>query len=159
MFLQQLQIVVGYCAPMDRLTHGAPNTAITHHLTNTYTLVEQNYPFQIQVDQNEKSFDLRSIGHDTFDGQLTHNVSAHPKVNAKTGEFNCFGYNMEKPYIHYTLIDKNRKLINKLDVKITSMRMIHDFPITENYVILPDLPLEFKPEKAMKEGGFAFKFD
>lgn len=37
--------------------------------------------------------------------------------------------------------------------------MIHDFPITENFVILPDLPMEFNPERAVKEGGGAFKWD
>jgi len=159
MILQQLEILVGYCHDMSRLTYSSPNTAFAHHEKNTYALVESNYPYKIKVDQQEKSFDIKSVGHETFDGQLKHNVSAHPKVNAKTGEFSCFGYNMEKPYVHYTLFDKDRKLINQLDVEITSMRMIHDFPITDNYVIFPDLPLEFKPDVAMKEGGFVFKFD
>lgn len=86
-------------------------------------------------------------------------MSAHPKVNAVTGEFCAFGYNMEKPYVHYSIFDRNKKLLNKMDVKITSMRMIHDFPITNNYIIIPDLPMEFKPDKAIKEGGFVFKFD
>jgi len=66
---------------------------------------------------------------------------------------------MEKPYVHYTLFDRNRKMLNTMDVKITSMRMIHDFPVTQNHIIIPDLPLEFKPDKAIREGGFVFKFD
>ena len=37
--------------------------------------------------------------------------------------------------------------------------MIHDFLITENYVIIPDLPLEFNPPKAVKNKGFVFQFD
>lgn len=66
---------------------------------------------------------------------------------------------MEKPVVHYTLFDRNRKMLNRLDIKLTSMRMIHDFPVTQNYVIIPDLPFEFKPDKAIREGGFVFKFD
>lgn len=37
--------------------------------------------------------------------------------------------------------------------------MIHDFMITENYVIFPDLPLELNPPKAVKNKGFIFQFD
>lgn len=75
-------------------------------------MVESNLPFRIKVDHKGNDFDIRSIGLDDFDGELVHNVSAHPKVNAKTGEFNCFGYDMEKPLVHYTLFDKNRRVLN-----------------------------------------------
>ena len=37
--------------------------------------------------------------------------------------------------------------------------MLHDFPITNDFIIIPDLPLEFKPDKVMKDGGSVFKFD
>ena len=36
--------------------------------------------------------------------------------------------------------------------------MIHDFAITENYVIFPDMPLEFRPDLIFK-GKFIFQFD
>lgn len=49
--------------------------------------------------------------------------------------------------------------MNRMDIPLTSIRMIHDFPVTQNYVIIPDAPLEFRPDKAMKEGGSVFKFD
>lgn len=149
-------MTVGYSPQISRLEGGSPNTAFAHHEMNTYALVESNLPFQIKLAQTEKGFDIKSIGQDNFDGELKHNVSAHPKVNAKTGEFYCFGYSMEKPLVHYTLFDKNRRVLNSMDIKIRSMRMIHDFPITDNYIIIPDLALEFVPEKAMKEGCFVF---
>ena len=43
-----------------------------------------------------------------------------------------------------------------MDIKITSTRMLHDFVITENYIIIPDLAMEFNPEKAFKEGSFIY---
>jgi len=122
-------------------------------------LVESSLPYHIKIDQKEDSFDIKSIGHETFGGQLTHNVSAHPKVNHKTGELYTFGYSLEGAWLSYTLFNKDKKAINGCNVDITSARMIHDFPITDNYCIFPDMPLEFDPKRAMKEGGFVFKFD
>jgi carotenoid cleavage dioxygenase len=87
-------------------------------------------------------------------------VSAHPKVDAKTGDLYVFGYDRMKPVIHFSIIDKDRKVtLSDQQIKITSPRMIHDFMITENYVIFPDLPLELSPPKAVKNKGFIFQFD
>ena len=36
--------------------------------------------------------------------------------------------------------------------------MIHDFAVTENYSIFPDLPMEFRPDLCMK-GKFIFHFN
>ena len=107
------------------------------------------------MDRSEKNFDILSIGHDDFNGELTHNVSAHPKVDRKTGEMLAFGYSGEEPVVHYSLINKERKVVSNLKIPITSPRMIHDFMITENYAIIPDLPLELRPDMAFK-GKFIF---
>ena len=107
--------------------------------------------------KNSNEFDIKSIGYNDFNGDLTHNVSAHAKVNPKTGEFYAFGYSLSKPVVHYTLFNWFRDATNRMEIPITSIRMIHDFPITEHYVIIPDLPLEMKPDKIMRgEGGSVF---
>jgi len=125
--------------------------------------LEQDFPFNIRIDRNEKNFDIKSIGYDNFDGQLTHNVAAHPKVDRKTGELLCFGYDLKgkdgKGQVFYSLFNKDRKLLLSTVIPITSPRMIHDFIITQNYVIIPDSPMELRPDLAIKENKFLFQFD
>jgi len=66
---------------------------------------------------------------------------------------------VEKPFVYYTLFDRNRKVQNELKINITSARMIHEFLITNEYIIIPDLPLEFKGDKVMSDGTAAYQLD
>ena len=59
----------------------------------------------IKVDKNSELFDITSIGYDNFNGNLNHPVSAHPKVDNKTGHFMAFGYDREIPVVHYSVFD------------------------------------------------------
>ena len=56
----------------------------------------------------------------------------------------------------YTLFNKDRKMILKHEIPLASKRMIHDFIMTENYIMIPDLPMEFKPEETVKNSKFIF---
>tara|TARA_B110000285_G_C14934775_1_gene519039 strand:- start:78 stop:254 length:177 start_codon:yes stop_codon:yes gene_type:complete len=57
----------------------------------------------------------------------------------------AFGYDREIPVVHYSLFDKDRKMLSSIKIPIESIRMLHDFSATENYVIIPDLPMESNP--------------
>ena len=46
-----------------------------------------------------------------------------------------------------------------MKVPTSGVRMLHDFHVTQNYVIIPDLPIEFTKEKPFKEGGSIFFFN
>ena len=89
-----LQQRIGYAPFLPQYKQGAANTAFCHHQQKTYAMLEADFPFHIKIDRSEKEFDIKSIGFDDFGGQLTHNVSAHPKVDARTGELCAFGYDM-----------------------------------------------------------------
>ena len=135
------------------------NTSIIHHSRKTHALVEIDYPFHFAITSDPKYFDIESFDHDTFGGQLKHNLSAHPKVNRKTGEFLAFGYDMFSPCVHFSLFNSSKKLINYLKVSIDSLRFLHDFGMTENYAIIPDTPIEVSSGAAMKDGGHFIRFD
>ena len=76
----------------------------------------------------------------------------------------AFGYAVEGVKgnggaIHFSVINKDRKVTSNVTVPITSPRMIHDFAITENYSIFPDLPMEMRPDLMVKENKFIFHYD
>lgn len=89
---------------------------------------------------------------------MNHPCSAHCKIDRKTGELFLFGCPNNEPTCHYTLINKDKKKINYVPIPLATPRMLHDFLITENYVVIPDTPLEINPRKTAMEkmfiGGF-----
>jgi carotenoid cleavage dioxygenase-like enzyme len=92
-------------------------------------------------------------------------VSAHPKEDKKTGEYLVFGYdffdmfNYNQGKVLYSLFDKDRKLVLRHEIPISGKRLIHDYAITQNYVIIPDLPMEFRPDLTALKSKFLFQFD
>ncbi|MGX9787969.1 carotenoid oxygenase family protein [Mycobacterium sp. MMS18-G62] len=72
-------------------------------------------------------------------------VSAHPKVDEKTGELLFFNYSKQAPYMHYGVVDANNDLVHYVDVPLPGPRLPHDMAFTENYVVLNDFPLFWEP--------------
>jgi carotenoid cleavage dioxygenase-like enzyme len=84
-------------------------------------------------------------------------VSAHPKVDTRTGELLFFNYSTDAPYMHYGVVDEADNLVHYLDVPLPGPRLPHDMAFTENYAILNDLPLFWDPV-ALKAGKYAARF-
>jgi carotenoid cleavage dioxygenase-like enzyme len=73
-------------------------------------------------------------------------VSAHPKVDDRTGELLFFNYSKQAPYMHYGIVDENNDLVHYVDIPLPGARLPHDMAFTENYAILNDFPLFWDPE-------------
>jgi carotenoid cleavage dioxygenase-like enzyme len=73
-------------------------------------------------------------------------VSAHPKVDEKTGEMLFFNYSKQAPYMHYGVVDENDDLVHYIDVPLPGPRLPHDMAFTENFVILNDFPMFWDPK-------------
>ncbi len=84
-------------------------------------------------------------------------VSAHPKVDDRTGEMLFFNYSKEAPYMHYGVVDQHNDLVHYVDVPLPGARLPHDMAFTENYAILNDFPLFWDPE-GLKKGFHAARF-
>jgi carotenoid cleavage dioxygenase len=68
-------------------------------------------------------------------------VSAHPKVDDRTGEMLFFNYSKQAPYMHYGVVDSDNRLVHYTDIPLPGPRLPHDMAFTRNYAILNDFPL------------------
>jgi carotenoid cleavage dioxygenase-like enzyme len=93
-------------------------------------------------------FSAETLGKETFNGGFPSDwgVSAHPKVEAVTGELLFFNYSKQAPYMHYGVVDEHDDLVHYVDVPLPGPRLPHDMAYTENFVILNDFPLFWDPE-------------
>lgn len=76
-------------------------------------------------------------------------VSAHPKVDERTGELMFFNYGVHPPYMHYGVVDRAGMLVHYVPIPLPGPRLPHDMAITPNWSILNDMPL-FWDEEALK---------
>jgi carotenoid cleavage dioxygenase len=141
------------------------NTNVVHHGGKLMALVENAWPFQI----DERT--LAPIGKTDFGvEQLGMSVTAHPKIDGKTGQMIIHGYQPFEPYVQLYVVEPDGKasLAENLDVPYPTM--MHDIAITENYVIVLLCPvivdgdslvsgvkpfsecLSWEPERGMKFG-------
>ena len=119
--------------------------------------MEGNLPFQLGL--KDPDFNVNSLGFDDFEGQLKDSMSAHPRIDLKTGQLHNVAYDMGTGEATYYRFDKDRKLMNKVPVKLTNPRVIHDMQFTDDYAIIADLPVEFDPQRVFSEDGGPISFN
>ena len=76
----------------------------------------------------------------------TDGVSAHTKVDLKTGELLFFNYSKKAPFMHYGVVDRDNNLIHYTPIPLPGPRLPHDMAFTKNFSILNDLPLFWDAE-------------
>jgi carotenoid cleavage dioxygenase len=86
---------------------------------------------------------LETIGVEDFGGALPRNVSAHSKVDPKTREFVFFDYALYEPKMWFGTVSADNRLLRMQEVAVPGPRLPHDMGLTENYVVLHDLPVIF----------------
>ena len=73
-------------------------------------------------------------------------ISAHPKVDERTGEMLFFNYSKEPPYQHYGVVNRDNELVHYTAIPLPGPRLPHDMAFSENYSILVDMPLFWDPD-------------
>jgi carotenoid cleavage dioxygenase len=103
-------------------------------------------------------YTAETIGRADWNGSFpAPGVSAHPKVDPRTGELLFFSYGTAAPYLHYGVVDENDELVHYTDVPLPGPRLPHDMAFTENYAIFGDFPLFWDPD-LMRDGRYATRF-
>ncbi|MEY3125028.1 MAG: hypothetical protein RLZZ573_1548 [Pseudomonadota bacterium] len=84
-------------------------------------------------------------------------ISAHAKVDERSGELMFFDYGTEPPYMHYGVLGPDGALVHHVPIALPGARLPHDMAITAHYTVLHDLPL-FHDEDALKLGRHKIRF-
>jgi len=134
---------------------GLANTALVWHADRLLTMEEGHPPYEV----NPGSLD--SIGTWTFRGKLHSAMTAHPKIDPKTGEMVFFAYMATGPFSSDVVVhkvDPQGILTESVFIPTPFSSMVHDFVITENYIMIPVMPITGSLERAM-EGGPPFAWE
>lgn len=97
---------------------------------------------------------LEPRGVDDFGGKRRSTVSAHPKVDERTGELVWFTLSdLEPPFMTYGVCDGNGALVHQVPIDLPGARAPHDITITRNYSVLHDYPF-FHDPKVLRSHGY-----
>lgn len=136
----------GYLEFLLSDTDGLANTSCVWHGNRLLILEEGHRPFEVDPRT------LESIGSCDFGGRLQTAMTAHPKIDPVSGEMLFFAYMSSGPFaadVTLHTADANGVLGTPLTVPLPYAAMVHDFVVTEHYVLLPIFPLIGSLDRAM----------
>lgn len=124
---------------------GSANTNIIWHAGKLMALEEAHKPTEMEP------VSLETKGYiDAYRSRVT----AHPKLDPKTGELIWFAYNAGDPpmsaRMSYGITGPDGTVLRRDDFEAPFAAMMHDFMVTENYVVFPVMPLTGSVERVMK---------
>jgi carotenoid cleavage oxygenase len=120
------------------------NTNVLTHAGRTLALVEGG------VANYELTDELDTVGTCDFDGTLPGGYTAHPHRDPRTGELHAVSYSFARGRtVQYSVIDTQGRARRTVDIEVSGSPMMHDFSLTDKYVVIYDLPVTFDPVQVL----------
>jgi len=134
--------------PRPGPTHGGMDFAANTHVIGvagrTFATVEAGaLPYEL-------SYELDTIGACDFDGGLPGGYAAHTHLDPATGELHAMAYFFGWDHHQHIVLDAKGTVTRTTDIPIADAPMMHDFALTERFVVLYDLPVTFSMAHAEK---------
>jgi carotenoid cleavage dioxygenase len=123
---------------------GLSNVSMAYHGGRLLALGEIGAPYEIAPE------DLSTVGVYDYGGRLPGNMTAHPKVDPDTGRLHLFGYEFGPPYLRYSVVEADGRLVSSEPVDVKASTMIHDFAITDRDVVFWEGPALFDMDLALQ---------
>ncbi len=128
----------GWLANIGRLPPNLANTNVVEHAGRLYALWEGGPPHEIDPDT------LETLGVRRFRGELRWigSYSAHPCFCPSSGDMFNFGVEfIPTPHLRVYRTDRRGKLGHYRSVSLPYVAMVHDFALTERYLVFMVSPI------------------
>ena len=113
-----------------RPVKNSANTSVLALGDRLLALWEGGAPYSLDLDS------LETLGQDNLDQTLTTPFSAHPKVDATTGEIFNFGITPgAKNTLHLYKCDRTGKVVKQNSLALSGLPLIHDFVLAGDYLV------------------------
>jgi carotenoid cleavage dioxygenase len=93
---------------------GKAQTSVIYHNRRLYACEESDKPWVISLPN------LETVQRYDYNGALTHEHTAHPKICSVTGEMMMFGHapKPKNPYVNYTVVSQDGHIESTLEIPL-----------------------------------------
>ena len=139
---------LGILPALEALESGSSTTAVQYHHGKLYCLQETGYPFALNTRVEDGHLILDGEGRwDTFDGKLDSPYTAHPKIDPATGDWYTFSTQFSSGRLYHSVLRQGKlEQHSVIDQQKPALAFLHDYYLTDHYLVFPDLSLRFNPK-------------
>jgi carotenoid cleavage dioxygenase len=123
----------------------ATNTHVIPYKGRVLALQESG-PLPYELDE-----ELNTLAPFDFGGSLTGAFTAHTKYDEQADELHAIAYYPTWDHVRHLLVDSSGKVVRTTRIPVADSPMMHDFALTERYVVVFDMPVTF--DAAAAEAG------
>ncbi len=140
--------------PNWNASSGGPNTNVGGFANTTWAMVEAG---GVPV---EMTYELDTVGRNDFFGTLPGSFTAHPKVDAATGEMHAVVYAWAEwmDHVQYVVVGADGRVRRTVDIPLPGMSMVHDMSLTQRFAVVYDQPVTVDFDLAFS-GRFPFRWN